>query len=105
MSAKHLKALDLEFFCDDLDEKMSIRTYFYTLLSTLWNEAEGFSGKRPFGNSGWQYVLRKPLVESKYVAGSIDYGDPEYPEVELKSQDAFDDFVQGMIKELCKPAK
>ncbi len=47
-------ALDITFYCDDLDQEMSVREYFKALLSVLWDEEEGFSGKRPFGNSGWQ---------------------------------------------------
>ena len=35
----------------------NIGQYFASLLHTLWIEGEGFSGKRPFGNSGWVYVV------------------------------------------------
>ena len=33
----------------------TIGEYFEKLLLTLWDEQEDFSGKRPFGNSGWEY--------------------------------------------------
>lgn len=33
----------------------SLREYFKKLVYRVWQENEGFSGKRPFGNSGWQY--------------------------------------------------
>lgn len=48
------QALDIKFFCNDLDEDITFREYFQKLLNQLWYEGEGFSGKRPFGNSGWQ---------------------------------------------------
>lgn len=50
----------------------TIRDYLKALLYTLWNEGEGFSGKRPFGNSGWEYDLYKALVAAKAVKGSLD---------------------------------
>lgn len=50
----------------------TIRDYLKTLLYMLWNEGEGFSGKRPFGNSGWEYDLYKALVAAEAVKGSLD---------------------------------
>lgn len=55
----------------------NIKEYFHSLLHTLWLEGEGFSGKRPFGNSGWEYDLYIPLIVMDAVDGKIDeeYGD------------------------------
>lgn len=33
---------------------LTVRDYLKALLRRLWLEQEGFSGKRPFGNSGWE---------------------------------------------------
>jgi len=66
-----LSTLDLRFN-SDAGENITIRDYLYTLLTKVWNEGEGFNGKRPFGNSCWEYELYKPLVESGLVAGNID---------------------------------
>lgn len=46
--------------------------YLRELLHALWHEEEGFSGKRPFGNSGWSYELAAPLVKAGAVPGSLD---------------------------------
>ena len=46
--------------------------YLCKLLWTLWQEGEGFSGKRPFGNSGWEYDLYEPLVTGGFVTGELD---------------------------------
>lgn len=46
--------------------------YLGKLLSTLWEEGEGFSGKRPFGNSGWEYDIYTALVSAKCVDGKLD---------------------------------
>lgn len=62
--------LDLSLGDNDADAK-TVRAYFQALLSTLWEEGEGFSGKRPFGNSGWDYDLYKPLVSAGIVPGKI----------------------------------
>ena len=42
--------------------------YLRALLSTLWNEEESFSGKRPFGNSGW----RSDVVDAVIDAGASE---------------------------------
>lgn len=50
----------------------TIKGYLIALLEKLWEEEEGFSGKRPFGNSGWAYDLYKPLVTAGAVKGKLD---------------------------------
>lgn len=49
----------------------TIRGYLIALLATLWVEGEGFGGKRPFGNSGWEYELYYPLVKHGFIPGQI----------------------------------
>lgn len=58
----------------------TIRDYLKALLTQLWLEKEEFSGKRPFGNSSWEYDLYKALIKANYIAGTIDddgYLDPD----------------------------
>jgi hypothetical protein len=50
----------------------TIKEYLIKLLHELWSEGEGFSGKRPFGNSGWEYELYLPLVSAGAVKGKLD---------------------------------
>lgn len=50
----------------------SVREYLVTLLATLWYEQEGFGGKRPFGNSSWDYEIYKPLIREGLMDGSFD---------------------------------
>jgi hypothetical protein len=61
----------LELYPDE-KSKTTIRDYLYLLLITLWVEGEGFSGKRPLGDSGWESDLYKPLVKAGYLKGRID---------------------------------
>ncbi len=61
----------------------SVREYLLELLWKLWCEGESFSGKRPFGNSGWDYDLYKPLIKSKIITGRLDsYGCVEDCDIE-----------------------
>ncbi len=38
----------------------TVRAYLRALLTELWREEGNFSGKAPFGNSGWQYDVPTP---------------------------------------------
>jgi hypothetical protein len=67
----HEDALGLRFDSDAGDNS-TIRQYLYALLSTLWEEGEGFSGKRPFGNSGWESDLYSALAKGGYVKGDSE---------------------------------
>lgn len=62
--------LDYKFRFDDADAD-SIREYFYALLFTLYQEGEGFSGKRPFGNSGWESDIFEAFVDMDAIEGKI----------------------------------
>ena len=64
--------LNLKLNNSDFDEGLTIKGYFRDLLITLWKQGEGFSGKRPFGNSGWEYDVYKPLIAAGVIEGSLD---------------------------------
>lgn len=55
-----------------LKEEISIRQYFYDLMSTLWTELEDFDGKRPFGKSDWEYEIYASLISHGLVPGTFD---------------------------------
>ena len=65
-------ALDTIFTCDDLGRDLTLRDYFKELLETLIVEEEGFSGKRPFGNSGWFGDVVTALIIAGAIEGDID---------------------------------
>lgn len=64
--------LKLKFECRDLNKMVTISEYLKTLLKTLWEEEEGFSGKRPFGNSGWKSDIFECLVKNSVIDGRLD---------------------------------
>lgn len=66
-----MNILDIEMQENDAGAN-TIREYLKALLIKLWEEGEGFSGKRPFGNSGWEYPLYTALVTKGAVKGSLD---------------------------------
>lgn len=53
----------------DLGE-VPLRYYLGKLLYNLWIDGEGFSGKRPFGNSGWDIDVAMALCEAGVVKGA-----------------------------------
>ncbi len=72
---KNSEILKLKIGDCDAGEGLTIADYFKKLLITMWREGESFSGKRPFGNSGWEYDVYKPLIVAGVVEGSLDeYG-------------------------------
>ena len=70
MEAKAILALPLEE-PNEANAK-TIREYLKALLREVWTEQEGFSGKRPFGNSGWDHDLIKPLIKFEVIEGKMD---------------------------------
>jgi hypothetical protein len=65
------KILDLPLTHTDLGD-VTLGAYLGTLLVTLWEKEEGFSGKRPFGNSGWKHDVYRGLVQAGFITGTID---------------------------------
>ena len=66
------KVLDLKVDNSDFNKDLTIRGYLHLLLTVMWDQKVGFSGKRPFGNSGWEYDLYFPLVKNNIVGGRLD---------------------------------
>lgn len=88
--------LDTKIEHDDFDSDLTIRGYFRELLLTLWREGEGFSGKRPFGNSGWQHDLYAPLIRLGQVSGEFD----EHGYIEYCDDEEADKLILKLINTL-----
>ena len=72
----------------------TVREYLYQLLLKMWNEKEGFDGKRPFGSSGWEHDIYKALIDGEYISGRFaDDG-----ELSGFSKSEADEFVQSLIR-------
>lgn len=80
----------------DFDEVMSVRDYLKELLLTLWDEGDGFSGKRPWGNSGWYSDLAPALGNAGLL--EVKYDEEGY--IEDYDDEAYDQMIQAAIKAL-----
>lgn len=56
----------------DLGRPATIRDFFRECMMLLWSEGEGFSGKRPLGNSGWEHQIYVALINAKLIEGKLD---------------------------------
>jgi len=67
--------------------EQTVPEYLKSLLVALWRDAEGFSGKRPFGNSGWQHDVYAALIKAGALPGKLD-SDGYVEEVNERKADA-----------------
>src|SRR6202451_1316974 len=65
------QVLDLELGDNDSGEA-TVRGYLLKLLAKVWIEDEGFDGKRPFGNSSWDYDIKVPMLKAGIIRGKLD---------------------------------
>lgn len=83
--------------CDDFDD-IKVIEWLHKLLDTIWVEEEGFSGKRPFGNSGWSLDLIYALIDCGYIPGKIERDeDGDFIDSEYDSREA-DRLVRELIR-------
>jgi hypothetical protein len=59
---------------DNDADAATVGDYLGKLLLEVWREGEGFSGKRPFGNSGWEWELYAALGRAGVVGGLDEDG-------------------------------
>lgn len=76
----------------DAGENITVRDYLRILLEKVWEDGEGFSGKRPFGNSGWEHDLYRPLALGGYIKGDAEGF------VEWEDRSGAHDFVVQLIR-------
>lgn len=74
----------------------TIRDYLIALLATLWEEKDGFTGKRPFGNSGWDGDLVIALIRAGLIEGALD----EDGYLESCDDDAAEELIAAAIQAL-----
>ena len=68
---------DLEFTSIEMNDcEVTIQQWLRELLCRVWIERDDFSGKRAFGNSGWEYDIYRTFIREDVIIGSEDkYGD------------------------------
>ena len=95
------KAMGVTFFARDLTPArwVTVREWLADLLLRVWVEDEGFSGKRPWGNSGWQSDVAAPLIRAGIVTGELDEDDY----IETCDHAELDRLITGCIQRMAKP--
>jgi hypothetical protein len=84
----------------------TIGEYLLRLLVKVWDEDEGFSGKRPFGNSGWTHDLYSALAEAGIIEAEKDVWDEEDEDYgwewtwDYEQQQIGHNLIKNAIKEL-----
>lgn len=77
----------------------TVRGYLIALLTQVWQEGEGFSGKRPFGNSSWEYDLYDAMAR----AGIVEADPPDsegYVSIRYEAKANADELILAAIKAL-----
>lgn len=64
--------LNLTFYSNDLHRTVTVREFFIELLKKLFEDMECFSGKRPFGNSDWDYDLYNLFLQNNLIEESYE---------------------------------
>ena len=95
VSRKYADIIDLPIGYNDADTD-TIGGYLRALLRQLWIEEDGFSGKRPFGNSGWKAPVEEALISGAFVNGKLD----EEGFISKIDSSASDTLMLEVIKEL-----
>ncbi len=70
---------------NDADARI-VRDYVKALATKVLQEGESFSGKRPFGNSGWQHDLVQALVNAGHVVDDANDREQALQEIEAAIQ-------------------
>ncbi len=90
------QVLDLPMPDGNDAEAATIRDYLIALLHTLWREQDQFSGKKPFGNSGWEWDMFPPLINAGLVSGRLD----EHGYIDQVDERTANELIEGAIGEL-----
>jgi hypothetical protein len=95
---KYEAALNAKAVYTDFPD-ITIRDYLHKLLVALWEQGEGFSGKRPFGNGGWDWQLRDSLIACGYIPGTIKLDeDGDFLDAEEEEGVEWSQMVTELIK-------
>ena len=72
----------------------TVGEYLSQLLKEVWTQEQCFSGKRPFGNSSWQWEVYKALGEAGIIQVSYD----EWETPSLDDRDEVDKLIRQAIE-------
>jgi hypothetical protein len=70
-----MRPLDEKLFYNDPSDSTTVGGYLCEIFLTLLQEQEGFSCKRPLGDSDWMFPIYAALVRGGWIEGSFDQDD------------------------------
>jgi hypothetical protein len=50
----------------------SVREFLAKIIQEVWTWEDSFSGKRPFGNSGWKWDIYTALINAEMIEYDVD---------------------------------
>jgi hypothetical protein len=75
---------------------VTLNEFLRRLLLGVFIDGECFSGKRPFGNSGWEYSIYEALIRDGLIEGKLD--SDGY--VEKMNREKGEEFVKAYIDQI-----
>lgn len=85
-----------------LSREVTVREFFNELLQKLWDEQDGFNGKRPFGNSCWSFPIMDALGKAGAYPTTVTPSEWEdEPDDVRYDTRAAETFVKGLIARMC----
>lgn len=76
----------------------TIRAFLVRLAAEVWEKGDLFSGKRPFGYSGWHWDVYEALGRAGLIAMQLD-GEDELVDCD---EDAGDELIKKALEALAK---
>lgn len=90
--------LDLVFDDDwNTGYQQTVRSFLKNLLVKIMVEEEGFSSKRPWGNSAWQAPLIICLIKHGILNGSIVEYEDGMVDLDSYDREEFENIVKELI--------
>ena len=80
----------------------TVGEYLTRLLLMVWEEREGFDGKRPFGNSSWEYEVYDALAKGGLCL--IDRDGDGYSDGTAEQYEAADLAIRQAIEHMGRPS-
>lgn len=75
-------------FDSDAGDDLTLAEWLGSLLATVWQKGEGFSGKRPWGNSGWESDPYPALIRAGLIEGKINEEGDWFDEIDEPAAEA-----------------
>lgn len=80
-------------------EAATVKDYLKKLLLGVWQDRDAFNGKRPFGNSGWQYEIYVALGRGGVIEIIFDE-DGYVDSISDEQRDKADRLIDRAIEDL-----